>query len=84
MVFGKPKEDDLVISAKIVYNKDYINEKYANISEEDLNNLIWNDIKKINSTLSNYKHIKNIIVTDEPMIKTTTQKVKRFEEMKKI
>ncbi len=84
MVFGNPKEDDLVISAKIVYNKDYINEKYANISEEDLNNLIWNDIKKINSTLSNYKHIKNIIVTDEPMIKTTTQKVKRFEEMKKI
>ena len=84
MVFGKPKEDDLVISAKIVYNKDYINEKYANISQEDLNTLIWNDIKKINSTLPNYKHIKSIIVTDEPMIKTTTQKVKRFEEIKKI
>ena len=84
MVFGKPKEDDLVISAKIVYNKDYINEKYADISQEDLNTLIWNDIKKINSTLPNYKHIKSIIVTDEPMIKTTTQKVKRFEEMKKI
>ena len=84
MVFGNPKEDDLVISAKIVYNKDYINEKYANISQEYLNTLIWNDIKKINSTLPNYKHIKSIIVTDEPMIKTTTQKVKRFEEMKKI
>ena len=31
-----------------------------------------------------YKYIREIIVTDEPMIKTTTQKVKRFEEIKKI
>ena len=31
-----------------------------------------------------YKHIKNLIVTDEEMIKTTTAKVKRYEEMKKI
>lgn len=84
MVFGKPKDDDLVLSTKIVYNKDYIQEKYPNISEEDLKNLIWNDIKQINLTLANYKHIKNLIITDEPMIKTTTQKVKRFEEIKKI
>ena len=40
--------------------------------------------KNINSNLTNYKHIKNLIITDEPMIKTTTQKVKRFEEIKKI
>ena len=26
----------------------------------------------------------NVIVTDEPLIKTTTNKVKRHEEMKKI
>lgn len=84
MVFGNPKDDDLVISAKIVYNKEYIADKYGNISESDLKDLIWKDIKKINSSLSNYKHIKNLIITDEPMIKTTTQKVKRFEEIKKI
>ena len=41
-------------------------------------------IKEINKKLTNYKHIKNIIITDEPMIKTTTNKVKRKEEMKKI
>lgn len=84
MVFGLPKNDDLLLSAKIVYNKDYISEKYANISELDLKNIIWKDIKTINSNLANYKHIKNLIITDEPMIKTTTQKVKRFEEIKKI
>ena len=84
MVFGAPKDDDLIVSAKIVYNKDYVSQKYGDISEENLKDLIWKDIKKINSTLANYKHIKNLIITDEPMIKTTTQKVKRFEEMTKL
>ena len=84
MVFGLPKDDDLLLSAKIVYNKDYISEKYGNISVSELKENIWKDIKYINRDLANYKHIKNLIITDEPMIKTTTQKVKRFEEIKKI
>ena len=84
MVYGTPKGDDLVLSAKIVYNKDYVKEKYGDIPEDELRDIIWKDVKKINSTLANYKHIKNLIITDEPMIKTTTQKVKRFEEIKKI
>ncbi len=83
MVFGKPKGDDLVISAKIVYNKEYVEEKYPNISEEDLKDIVWKDIKEINKGLTNYKHIKDIIVTSEPMIKTSTAKIKRYEEIKK-
>ena len=31
-----------------------------------------------------YKYIREILVTDEPMIKTTTQKIKRHEELKKL
>ena len=84
IVFGYPKDDDLILCAKIVYNKDYVKEKYSDISQKDLENIIWDDVKKINSTLTNYKHIKKIIITDEPMIKTTTAKIKRFEEIKKI
>ena len=34
--------------------------------------------------MPNYKHIKNLIATDEEMIKTTTAKIKRFEEMKNL
>ena len=45
---------------------------------------VWKDIKNINKELTIFKHIKKTIVTDEPMIKTTTAKVKRFEEIKKI
>ena len=80
MVFGYPKGDDLVLSAKIVYNSEY----FKDDSKEKIQNKIWNDIKEINSGLTIFKHIKKLIVTDEPMIKTTTAKVKRFEEIKKI
>ena len=80
MVFGYPKGDDLVLSAKIVYNPEY----FKDDSKDKIQNKIWNDIKEINSELTIFKHIKKLIVTDEPMIKTTTAKVKRFEEIKKI
>ncbi len=85
MVFGLPKDDDLLLSVKVVYNKDYVKENYPNVSEEELKEIIRKDIKEqVNSKLTNFKHIKNVIITDEPMIKTTTNKVKRKEEMKKI
>ncbi|MBR2588514.1 MAG: AMP-binding protein [Bacilli bacterium] len=84
MVFGMPKDDDLVVSVKIVYNEIYVKQKFPGVSEEELKDIIWKDIKEINNGLTNYKHIKNLFITSEPMVKTTTAKVKRFEEMKKI
>ena len=84
MVFGKEKGDDLVVSAKIVYNSDYMKDNYPDKTPEDIEKIIWEDIKEINKTMPNYKHIKNIIVTDQEMIKTTTAKIKRYEEIKKL
>ena len=84
MVFGMPKDDDLVVSVKIVYNEIYVKQKYGDIGEDELKEIIWKDVKDINSRLTTYKHIKNLVITNEPMIKTTTAKVKRFEEMKKM
>ena len=83
MVFGKPKGDDYLLSVKIVYNEEYVKEKHPNLSKKELKEFIWKDIKEINKKLPNYKHIKNLIITNEPMIKTTTAKIKRFEEIKK-
>ena len=86
MVFGRPCDDgDYKICAKIVYNKDTINETYPNMSKEELQKAIWNDIKeKVNHKMPAYKYIREIIVTENPLIKTTTQKVKRHEELKLI
>ena len=86
MVYGKPcKDGDYKICAKIVYNKDYIQSQYPNISESELKDMIWKDIKeKVNHKMPAYKYIREIIVTETPLIKTTTQKVKRHEELKLI
>ena len=85
MVFGRPtKDNDLDINSKIVYNLEYMKQTYPDKTTNDYKEIIWNDIKDINKSLPAYKHIRNIIVTDEPMIKTTTQKIKRNEEIKKI
>ena len=86
MVYGKPcKDGDYKICAKIVYNEDYIQSQYPNISESELKDMIWKDIKeKVNHKMPAYKYIREIIVTETPLIKTTTQKVKRHEELKLI
>ena len=87
MVYGIPDEkdkNDLKLSVKIVYNKEVAKEKYPDSSEEDLRKIIWEQIKEINKTFPPYKYIKNMILTDEELIKTTTKKVKRQEELKRI
>ena len=85
MVFGRPTATgDLEINAKIVYHADYLKQTYPDKTKEDYKNMIWEDMKTINKTMPAYKHIRDILVTDEPMIKTTTQKIKRNEEIKKI
>ncbi len=87
MVFGMPDKDDpndIKLSVKIVYDKEVIKEKYPDKSKEELYKIIWNDIKELNKTFPKYKHIQHMIVTDKELIKTTTKKVKRQEEMKVI
>ena len=88
MVFGMPDEkdkNDLKLSVKIVYDKEVVKEKYGNISQEEIRDIIWNKIKEeVNTTVPRYKHIMNMILSDKELIKTTTKKVKRNEEMKLI
>ena len=85
IVYGMPdKDNDVKLSVKIVYNKEVAKEQYPDASEEDLKKIIWEKIKEINKTFPPYKYIKNMILTDEELIKTTTKKVKRNEEIKRI
>ena len=84
-VFGMPKDDgDLKLTAKIVYNKDVVEKEYSGKSSEELREIVWEMIKEINKSFPTYKYIKDLILTDEELIKTTTKKIKRPEEMKKI
>ena len=84
MVYGEEKDDDLMVSVKIVYNKEYVEDKYKDLSEDEFRNIVWQDIKGINTKLPKYKYMKKLVLTDEPMVKTTTQKVKRNVELNKM
>ena len=87
MVFGFPsKEDknDIDPAVKVVYDTEIAKKDYPEKTKEELHEIIWNEIKHINKTLPRYKYIKHMILTDEELIKTTTNKIKRNEELKKI
>ena len=84
-VYGKEEEDgNYKVSAKIVYDKEIMKDIYGLEDKEEIKGKLWQEIKRINRTMPTYKYIKEITVTDEELIKTTTKKIKRQEEMKKI
>lgn len=87
IVFGMPNPDDkndLKLSVKIVYDEEVIKENYSDKSEDELYQIVWNQIKELNTTFPRYKHIQNLITSHEELIKTTTKKVKRHEEIARI
>lgn len=86
IVFGKPLDDgDYKICTKIVYNSETVLNMFPNISNQELYNKVWEDIKEnVNHKMPAYKYIRELLLTETPLIKTTTQKVKRHEELKLI
>ena len=77
-------EDDIKIGVEVVYNKDIMKEMYDVEDEKGIYEIINNKVKEINKTMPAYKSIRNLILTQVPIIKTTTGKIKRYEELKKI
>lgn len=75
-------EENEKICAEIVYSPDYI--KSLNMDESLLHDKISEEISAINKNIPVYKYIRKFTLTSEPIIKTTTQKIKRNEELKKI
>ena len=89
MVFAMTKEnaiedDDVTLAIKIKYNDDYVAENYKKEDEKSLNKILWEKIKNINKTIPKYKYIKHLFIEKGNFVKTTTNKIKRNEEMKKI
>ena len=86
MVYGFARKEndplDLAIGAKIVYKQDVMADAFEKGGIEKVEEIINRDIEKINKAMPTYKHITKLVVTDQPMIKTTTGKVKRYEETK--
>jgi len=80
MVYGKKGDDDIILSVQVIVDMDKVKEDKGEISEEEIKDLIWQDIKRINETLVGYKRIKNLETRDKEFEKTTTMKIKRYKE----
>ena len=86
MVYGKEieGEKELTITARVIPNYEEIEEKYGkDLDEEKVYKIIWDKIKEVNKTLTSYKAIKRLEIKYDDFVKTTTMKIKRFEEIKK-
>ena len=82
-IFGKPiskDPNDIKIFVKIVYNK----ESFEGKTETEIKEYFKEKIKSINKTMPHYKAIRGIIISDKPLIKTTTNKIKREKNLEQI
>ncbi len=86
-VYALPEKNDpsnVKVAIKVVYDEKVVKSKYKDVDEETLKSIIWDEIKEINKTFPRYKYIKHLILTNKPLIKTSTNKIKRNEELAQV
>ena len=69
-----------MLVAKIVYDEDMMKDRYDAETMDEIRAVIDRDLEQINANMPKYKHVHRFIVQKEEMAKTTTGKVKRYEE----
>ena len=84
-VYEKKEADgDVKVCVEIVYDKEMIKDLYHIEDEEKIKEFLWEKVKEVNKLMPKYKYVREMIATEEPLIKTTTLKIKRHEELKKV
>ena len=83
-IFGKIQSNDennIKINVKIVFDRDIIKDVYKVEKDEEIYKVLSKKIKEVNQTMPSYKAIRGMLLTEEPLIKTTTNKIKRQENL---
>ena len=92
MVYGKAPEgeeakrkDDkeLIITARVIPDREKIEELHGNISDDEIKKIIWEQIKGVNKKLTSYKAVKSLELKEGEFEKTSTMKIKRYKELQK-
>ena len=86
-IFGKctnKSKDDIKLNVEIVFDKAEVENIYKVTSLDDIYKTFHEKIKQVNSIMPRYKAIKGIICSEEPLIKTSTNKIKRNENFARI
>ena len=79
-IFGKQQSDDkedIKINVKIIFDREIMKEAYKVETDEEIHKVLADKIKDINQIMPKYKAIRGMIISEEPLIKTTTNKIKR-------
>ena len=83
-IFGKIQSNDennIKINVKIVFDRDVIKDVYKVEKDEEIYKVLSKKIKEVNQTMPSYKAIRGMILTEEPLIRTTTNNIKRQENL---
>lgn len=83
LVYGMDGKDDVVVCAQIVPDREKIEEDIKNgvIPQQDQHSIINLEVKRINKELVTYKYVKEFTLRDNEFEKTTTKKIKRYQEL---
>ena len=79
-IFGKQQSDDkedIKINVKIIFDREIMKEAYKVETDEEIYKVLADKIKEVNKVMPKYKAIRGILISEEPLIKTTTSKIKR-------
>lgn len=80
----KEDKDDIKIYVKIVIDKEILELAYGVKNDKEIYDVLNEKIKEINNIMPHYKAIRGLLITENALIKTTTGKIKRQEELKTI
>ena len=86
-VFGEPIDGDwtdLRIAVQVQYSAKEMQELYGVDTQDQIRDTLWEKIKEVNQTIPHYKRVTDLYLTEEPFIKTTSLKIKRKEQLKKV
>jgi long-chain acyl-CoA synthetase len=86
LVYGQddPKLDEIIAAQIVVDAEAFIELSESSrkvITKELLHQIIADEVSKVNKQLSSYKQIRKFIIRDHELLKTTTQKIKRFANL---
>ena len=79
-IFGKQQsddKDDIKINVKIVFDREIMQEAYKVTTDEEIYKVLAEKVKEVNQIMPKYKAIRGMLISEEPLLKTTTSKIKR-------
>ena len=79
-IFGKQQsddKDDIKINVKIIFDREIMQEAYKVTTDDEIYKVLAEKVKEVNQIMPKYKAIRGILISEEPLLKTTTSKIKR-------